>query len=86
MAIDTSEDMGRSGLDHIAIWSRTTNFKTRHMPLSSSMSTAKSSKSSYISPTACLKQSHTRMVSFRPLMYGSMLPRGANILFDPGIH
>ncbi|GFY17067.1 hypothetical protein TNCV_1088431 [Trichonephila clavipes] len=57
MAADTSQDVGRNGLGHIAIQTSRVNFKTRHMPLSSSVSTAKSTKSSFISATACPKQS-----------------------------
>ncbi|GFX95616.1 hypothetical protein TNCV_4826301 [Trichonephila clavipes] len=41
MATNISKDVGRSGLSHIAIRTRRINFKTRHMPLNSSMSTAK---------------------------------------------
>ncbi|GFV88824.1 hypothetical protein TNCV_4608691 [Trichonephila clavipes] len=42
MATNASQDVGRSGLGHIAIRTRRVNIKTHHMPLSSSMSTAKS--------------------------------------------
>ncbi|GFS60759.1 hypothetical protein TNCV_2001621 [Trichonephila clavipes] len=41
MATNVSQDVGRSGMGHIAIRKRRVNFKTCHMPLSSSMSTAK---------------------------------------------
>ncbi|GFV76136.1 histone-lysine N-methyltransferase SETMAR [Trichonephila clavipes] len=41
MATNTSQDVGSSGLGHIEIRTRRVNFKTRHMPLSSSISTAK---------------------------------------------
>ncbi|GFW57525.1 hypothetical protein TNCV_544341 [Trichonephila clavipes] len=66
MATNTSQDVGRSGLGHIAIWTRRVNFKIHYMPMSSRMSTAKPSKSSFISPTACPQQSITRTVSFIP--------------------
>ncbi|GFV32732.1 hypothetical protein TNCV_3890901 [Trichonephila clavipes] len=59
MATNTSQDVGRSGLSHIVIQTKRVNFKTRHMPLSSSMSTEKLSKSSFMWPTACPKQSGT---------------------------
>ncbi|GFU85077.1 hypothetical protein TNCV_1553401 [Trichonephila clavipes] len=78
MTTNTSQDVGRSGLDYIAIWTRRENFKTRRMPLSSSMSTTKPSKSSFISPTTCPKQNSTRMVSFIPLMYGGLPPIGTD--------
>ncbi|GFV75245.1 hypothetical protein TNCV_295601 [Trichonephila clavipes] len=71
MATNASQDVGRSSLGHIAFWTRRVNFKTYHMPLSSSMSTAKPSKSSFTSLTACSKQSSTRMVFFIQLMYGA---------------
>ncbi|GFV23061.1 hypothetical protein TNCV_5101571 [Trichonephila clavipes] len=80
MATHTSYDVGSSDLGHIANWTGRVNFKTLHMPLSSSMSTAKPSKSNFISPTACAKQSSTR--TSIPLMYGGLLPRGTDILFD----
>ncbi|GFX19062.1 hypothetical protein TNCV_323661 [Trichonephila clavipes] len=74
MATNTSKDVGRSRLGHIAIRTRRVNFKTRHMPLTSSMFTGKPSKSHFISPTACPKQSSARTISIIPLMYGVYLP------------
>ncbi|GFW25277.1 hypothetical protein TNCV_5088431 [Trichonephila clavipes] len=83
MATNTSEDVGRIGLGHIAIRKGRVNFKSRHMPLSSSMSTAKPSKSAFISPTACSKQSNTRMVSFIPSCMGVWFQEKlTSILFD----
>ncbi|GFW94450.1 hypothetical protein TNCV_2701711 [Trichonephila clavipes] len=83
MATNTGHDVGRSVLGPIAIWTGSVNFKTRHIPYSSSMTTPKSSKSNFISPTTCPKQSRTSTVSFIPLMYGGLLSRGTDILFDP---
>ncbi|GFW55309.1 hypothetical protein TNCV_116951 [Trichonephila clavipes] len=44
MEISTSQDVGRSGLGHIAIRTKRINFKSHHISLSPSMSTAKPSK------------------------------------------
>ncbi|GFV05178.1 hypothetical protein TNCV_223911 [Trichonephila clavipes] len=73
MATNTSQDVSRSGLGHIAIRTRRVNFQTRLMLLSLSVTIAKPSKSSFISHFACPKQSSTRTVSFIPLMYGACL-------------
>ncbi|GFV55217.1 transposable element Tc1 transposase [Trichonephila clavipes] len=81
MAKNTSHDVGRSGLGHIPIWSGRLNFKTRH---SSSVSSAKTSKISFISPIACLKQSSTKMVTIISLMHGDLLSRGTDSLFELG--
>ncbi|GFW85557.1 hypothetical protein TNCV_852091 [Trichonephila clavipes] len=83
MGTNTSQDVGRSGLGHNAIRTRKVNFKTYHVPLSSSMFTAKPSKSSFNSPAARPKQRSTRTVSIIPLMYRGLPPRGTD-MFDPG--
>ncbi|GFV61927.1 hypothetical protein TNCV_4107311 [Trichonephila clavipes] len=75
MATNTSQDRSRSVLGHIAIRTRRVNSKTCYIPLSSSMSTQKPSKSSFVSPTVCPKQSSNRTVFFRPLMSGACLQR-----------
>ncbi|GFV63712.1 hypothetical protein TNCV_2012511 [Trichonephila clavipes] len=72
MTNNKSQDMGRISLGHIAIRTRTVNFKTIHMPLNWSMSSVKPGKSSSISPTACTMQSRPSSVSVIPLMYGGL--------------
>ncbi|GFX52795.1 hypothetical protein TNCV_3719851 [Trichonephila clavipes] len=84
MAANTSQEVGRSGLSYLAIWTRRVNLKTHHIHMSMSMSTAKPRKNSFVSPTACPKQSSIRAVSFIPLMYRGLPPRGTDTLFDPG--
>ncbi|GFV50083.1 hypothetical protein TNCV_2354681 [Trichonephila clavipes] len=82
MTNNISQEVDRSGLGHVAIRRRRVNFKTRHRPLSSSMSTVKPSKRSFISSTACPEQSSIRMVSFIPLMYGGLPSGGTHMLSD----
>ncbi|GFT73542.1 hypothetical protein TNCV_4021451 [Trichonephila clavipes] len=79
MATNTSQDVDRSGLGHIAIRTRRVNFKTRHMPLSSSMSTANPIKNRFILHTACpkAKQHHDGTLPTTHV-WG---PRGSDILF-----
>ncbi|GFT86817.1 hypothetical protein TNCV_4163901 [Trichonephila clavipes] len=43
--------------------------------VNSRVSTVKPNKCNFISPTACPKQSSTRMASFIPLIYGGLFPR-----------
>ncbi|GFX85290.1 hypothetical protein TNCV_2675651 [Trichonephila clavipes] len=74
MATNRSQEVDRSDLDHITIRTRRVNFKTQDMPLSSSMSPANLSKSSFISPTAHPKQSSTMTISFVPLIYEGLPP------------
>ncbi|GFU47723.1 putative transposable element [Trichonephila clavipes] len=60
MATHTSRDEGKSNLGRNEIRTRRVYFKLSHMQLSSSRSTAKPSKSTFISVTACPKQTAPR--------------------------
>ncbi|GFU34680.1 hypothetical protein TNCV_1993911 [Trichonephila clavipes] len=80
MATNTSHDVGRSGLGHIAIWTERVNFKTRNKPVSSSTSIAKPSKNR-VSSRLLPVPSKAAPVSFIPLMYGGLVPRRTDILF-----
>ncbi|GFV66517.1 hypothetical protein TNCV_2271801 [Trichonephila clavipes] len=68
-----SQDVGKNSLDHIAKRTKWVNFKNRHMPLSWSMSPGKPNKNRFIASTDYSNQSSTRMVSFKPLVYGASL-------------